>query len=122
MRIEELYRPEVVAADIDESLGDVASQMQFSEVGSLAIFADHGFIGIITERDLARAIADGVDPQDTLAGEYMTEHPVAVDLDSEVADAVKLMLELGIRHLPVMDGGKIVGMLSARDLLVDVVG
>lgn len=117
MKIRTLYRPEVVSAEADESIGDAASRMQYEEIGSLAVLEHGRLIGIVTERDLARAVADGADPSSTPVRSYMTEEPVSVTLETEAGVAAKRMLTLGVRHLPVMDAGRMVGMVSSRDLL-----
>lgn len=117
MKVGALYRPEVVSADPDENLGDAAGRMQYQEIGSLAVLEHGRLIGILTERDLGRALAEGVDPFETPVRSYMTEEPITVTLDTEAGKAAATMLELGVRHLPVLDCGRIVGMVSARDLL-----
>jgi CBS domain-containing protein len=117
MEIRELYRPQIVEAADDEPLIEAVSRMQFEEVGSLAV-REHGrLVGILTERDVARALADGVDPVETVVGEYMTRDPITVTPGTDAADAAVTMLELGVRHLPVTEAGTVVGMLSSRDLL-----
>jgi signal-transduction protein with cAMP-binding, CBS, and nucleotidyltransferase domain len=67
--------------------------------------------------DPARAIAWGADPRVTTVAEYMTTEPVSVELDTEVHEVVLAMLELECRHLPVVEAGTVVGMVSIRDLL-----
>ncbi len=104
----------------DESLANVAGRMRFNEVGSLIVFDGDRFVGIITERDLARAMADGVDPERTPALQYMTVDPIGVNPETDVHQVARRMLELGVRHLPVVMGDTVVGMVSARDLLVEV--
>ena len=66
------------------------------------------------------AVADGVDPAITTVERYMTRDPIGVTPDTEVAQAAMLMLQLGVRHLPVMVGQEVMGMLSARDLMADL--
>ena len=117
MKVRALYRPDVLTAEAAESLIEAASRMQYQEVGSLAVLEHGRLAGIITERDLARALADGVDPVETPVARYMTGDPVTIGPDSEVAEAAATMLELGVRHLPVFEEGRVVGMVSARDLL-----
>jgi len=117
MKVRAVYRQEVLVADSDESLIDVAGRMQFEEVGSLAIIEHGRLVGIITERDLARALSDGVDPVETPVADYMTAEPVTVSPDTEASAAAAAMLDLGVRHLPVMEEGRVVGMVSSRDLL-----
>lgn len=75
-------------------------------------------VGIITERDLVRAIADGVDPQQARADVVMTADPATVDADDDVAVVAVKMMTLGVRHLPVVNkAGKPVGLVSARNLV-----
>ncbi len=120
MNVADVYRVGVFSVDGSDPLSEAASRMQFNEVGSLAVFEGMRFCGIVTERDLVRAMAEGVDPDETATRDYMTEDPVAVSAETDVRSAAKIMLGLGIRHLPVMVGSEIVGMVSARDLLADV--
>ena len=118
MKVRALYRPEAVSADPDEALGDAAGRMQYQEIGSLAVIEHGRLIGILTERDLARALADGIDPFGTPVRSYMTEEPLlTVTPETDAGKVAATMLEQGVRHLPVLEGGQVVGMVSARDLL-----
>jgi CBS domain-containing protein len=121
MQVRSIYRPRVmVAAARYEPLADAAARMQDHRVGSLAVLAGGELVGIFTERDLARAIAWGADPKVTTVAEYMTTEPVSVGLDTDVREVALAMLELECRHLPVVEAGEVVGMVSIRDLLGDV--
>ena len=91
--------------------------MNWHQVGALPVLEGQHLVGIITERDVTAAMAEGADPVATLVSEYMTPAPEVLRPDSELADATHLMLELGIRHLPVVRSGRLVGVLSIRDLL-----
>jgi CBS domain-containing protein len=71
----------------------------------------------ITQRDIVRAVADRRDLADCTAGEYMTSKPATVDLETPLAAVARSMLDHGVRHLPVVVGGEVMGMVSARDLL-----
>lgn len=117
MKVRAIYRPWVVTADGDERLADVATRMQDNQVGSLVVTVGGRLAGIVTERDLTRAIAEGVDPEVATAADFMTQAPASIDADADVRDVVLTLLELGCRHLPVTDGGTLVGMVSVRDLL-----
>lgn len=117
MKIRALYRREIVEAAPDEALIDAVSRMQFEEVGSLAVLEHGKLAGILTERDVTRALADGADPGEATVGEYMTREPVTITPDTQASQAAATMLNLGVRHLPVTDAGRPVGMLSSRDLL-----
>jgi CBS domain-containing protein len=120
MQVRSIYRPGIVVAAGDELLADAAGRMHDNQVGSLAVLVGRDLVGIFTERDLARAIAWGADPKVTTVAEYMTTQPVSVGLDTDVHEVVLAMLELECRHLPVIDAGRLVGMVSIRDLLGDV--
>jgi len=117
MNVSELYTPNVLKAYRGEDLSVAASRMQFHEIGALAVYDGRKMVGIITERDVLRAVGEGRVPELTTVTEYMSPEPVTVTSEIEVGQAAALMLSLGARHLPVMEGGELVGMLSARDIL-----
>ena len=119
MKVRELYTPNVLTAHPGEDLSVAASRMQFHETGALAVYDKGILAGIITERDVLRAVGEGRVPEATTVAEYMSPDPVTVTPEIEAGQAAALMLSLGARHLPVMEGGELVGMLSARDLLED---
>jgi len=117
MKVDEVYQRTVLSADANESLTDISARMQFHEIGSLAVFEERELVGIITERDLVRAIADGADTDRTPARAYMTRDAIEVSPKTEVQVAAATMIAIGARHLPVAEGHQVVGMISARDLL-----
>lgn len=120
MRVRAMYTPDVLSAGANEDLIEVAARMRFHEVGALLVFYRGVLQGIVTERDLVSAVAEGADPATATVERYMTRDPVTVTPDTDVAEAAALMLNLGVRHLPVVEDGQVVGMLSARDLLGDL--
>jgi CBS domain-containing protein len=92
--------------------------MRLDDRDSVAIMAGEKLLGIITERDLVRAIADGVDPQKARADVFMSADPATVTADEDVSVVAVKMMTLGIRHLPVVDAkGSPIGLVSARDLV-----
>jgi CBS domain-containing protein len=122
MRIQSIYRPWVVTADEDERLVAAAARMQDEQVGSAVVLSHGRFAGILTERDLVRALADGADPESETVADYMTATPASIHPEAEVHEAAALMFELECRHLPVVSGdGAVLGMVSVRDLLGTVV-
>lgn len=120
VKVESIYHPRVVTAQADERLAAAAARMQDSQVRSLVVIDGRRFAGILTEHDLARAVAEGAEAELATAGEYMTEQPATVALDTDVREAALLMLELDCRHLPVVHAGGVVGMVSLRDLVSNV--
>jgi CBS domain-containing protein len=108
----------VIATNHYESLADVAVRMRDHAVGAVAIMEGEQLKGIITERDLTRATADGLSPRVTSAAAYMTPDPVTIGADEPVREASSTMAARGIRHLPVVEDGRVIGVISARDLLL----
>jgi CBS domain-containing protein len=119
VNIRSIFRPWVVSVDGDERLADAAGLMQNEQVGSVVVLAGGRFVGILTERDLTRAMAEGTDPRDATAAEYMTATPAAVHLDADLHQVAATMFEFECRHLPVLseDDSQVIGMVSIRDLL-----
>ncbi|HEY0835317.1 MAG TPA: CBS domain-containing protein [Azospirillum sp.] len=99
---------------------EAACQMKASHVASVVV-TDHGddhLEGIFTERDLTeRVVAAGLDPERTPLSAVMTPCPITVDLDTTVRDAMRHMFCNGLRHLPIVRGDKVVGIVSMRDFM-----
>jgi CBS domain-containing protein len=117
MRVDELMQPVVWDTFPEESLADAAARMRDHGVGSLAVI-DDALVGILTERDVLRAVAENRPPNVTPVSALMTQLPVVTSPGTDTTTAARLMVEHDIRHLPVVADQKVVGMISARDLLV----
>jgi CBS domain-containing protein len=117
MKIRELYHRGVLTAYPDETVATVAGRMHQEAVGSLAVVEEGRLVGIVTERDLVRAASDGVDPLTTRVEAYVTHGVAVADAEEEASRVARRMLDFGLRHLPVFDGSKLVGMVSMRDLV-----
>jgi CBS domain-containing protein len=99
------------------SVREAVDLMAKRHIGAVMIASDEKLIGIFTERDLLkRVVAPGLDPARVVLGEVMTRNPDTLAPDDEVHNALDLMSRRGYRHLPVVDSGKVVGMVSVRDL------
>lgn len=118
MKVHMLYQAPLRTADPEESIAEATDRMAFYEIGALAVFNGVDMIGILTERDVIRAISLGEPLGATPVRAYMTPGPAAIGLGDDSSEAAEMMVALGTRHLPVMDRGEAVGMISARDLLL----
>jgi CBS domain-containing protein len=98
------------------TLRDAASRMWKQQTGSLVITEGADILGIITERDIMKAVARGDDLDATPVSAVMTRSVLTVAPDTSVAEAAQHMATRWIRHLPVVSNGELVGMLSQRDL------
>jgi CBS domain-containing protein len=95
---------------------EVAKRMVSKDVGAVLVFEEGRLSGILTERDVLRAVADGLDDT-TLVRDRMTANPETLDADDTTEHAAVLMIHGGFRHLPVIEQGEVVGVLSIRDLM-----
>jgi CBS domain-containing protein len=97
MKVSELHQQRLFTAEADETLDEAADRMRWHAIGALPVFDSHRLVGIITERDVTAAVADGADPATTPVADYMTRAPAVLGADSALAEAVSTMLELGVR-------------------------
>lgn len=114
----DLATGDVVSIEPDRPLREAARTMSANGVGSVVVFSHDDLVGILTERDLMRTMADGVDPDTATVKEHMTAEVVTAGADWEVYEAAAEMTEQHIRHLVVTDGGDVIGVLSVRDVLM----
>jgi CBS domain-containing protein len=106
----------VVAALPGDPVADTAAAMIRHKVGSALIMQGRFLAGILTERDVLRAAASGSDLTHSPVSAWMTKDPEQASPDTTVEDAGQLMLLHGFRHLPVVEGREVVGVVSLRDL------
>ncbi len=108
----------------DTTIRDVAELFARDGIGAALVRGAEGSIsGVISERDLVRALAEGADPDTERAGDYMTFDVEFAHHELPVAGVADVMLRDGIRHLPVEDDdGKVLGVVSIRDVLRAIVG
>ncbi|MBI2372047.1 MAG: CBS domain-containing protein [Deltaproteobacteria bacterium] len=110
----------VVTAHPEDSVAQVARLMKREHVGTVVITGRNGKpMGIVSDRDLAtRVVAFGLDPRDTTAGAVMTRNPASIRADADIVDAAQAMAARGVRRLPIVADGKMVGIVSLDDLLL----
>lgn len=99
-----------------DNLRAAAERMWTQQTGSLLVMEDGKLVGILTERDVLRAVARGLDPNTTVVGDVMTADVVTVAADTPLRDVAREMAHRWIRHLPVVDGTEVVGVVSIRDV------
>jgi CBS domain-containing protein len=99
------------------SVHTAAVAMAEHRCGSIVVVEHDRLVGIFTERDLLeRVVAKGLDPAKTQLSEVMTRGPETIAAEADVADAIRMMDEGSFRYLPVVEGERLVGMISAKDL------
>lgn len=104
------------------SLREAARLMADEKVGALAVLSDDALIGILSERDIVfRGVAKGLSSDAATVGDVMTPDPVTVDIEDKVSDALAAKLGDMFRHLPVLEQGKLTGILSYRDIPAEYV-
>ena len=115
-----IQRLNLISAPSDALVLDVAVTMSEGRVGAIPILDDERLVGIFSERDLmTRVVVSGRDPRATRISDVMTHDVVTASLDDTVDSCVEKMQTAGCRHLPVMHEGRVISMLSMRDLLRD---
>jgi CBS domain-containing protein len=114
------FTGDTVVASEHESLADAASRMRYNDVGCIAVLKNARLVGVLTERDITRALADAADGDDTLVGEYMTPDPSVVSRDVDAIDAARMMLDAGLAYIPVVNEQGFLGMASLQDVLAEL--
>jgi signal-transduction protein with cAMP-binding, CBS, and nucleotidyltransferase domain len=115
--VTEVMATTLLTVEPTTGLVEAARQMEARNVGAVLVMADDRLVGILTERDILRAVAVGRVERAGVA-ESMTRHPETIDPSDSTAHAASLMIHGGFRHLPVVaEGGRPVGIVSIRDLV-----
>jgi predicted transcriptional regulator len=116
-QVHQLVQRPTVYVHPNDTLRRVAQTFIEESIGAALVRGPHGAIGLVSERDIVRALADGANADRTHAEEVMTVDLVTVGPNDDLLDAVHRMLDAEIRHLPVVEDGVAGGMISARDAL-----
>ncbi len=112
--IGEIIGPSYIEVAPEDTLGEVAEKMRAQNVGAVVVKDFGKLIGILTERDMLRAMAARVHTSEARVRQWMTEDPVTAAPDMTAEDAAEVMLSHGFRHLPVVDGASVLGIISLR--------
>jgi len=116
MRVSEIMTNAAVTDASDDTLVEAARKMWHQQTGSLLVVDGEDLVGIVTERDILKAVANGTKLDQARISEVMTKDLITVGPGTSLREAAKVMADRWIRHLPVLDAGKLVGVVSQRDL------
>lgn len=113
-----IVRKEVVQLPAEATVRSASRLMAEQGIGAVLVMKGEEIQGIFSERDaLKRVLAENLDPDKTTLADVMTRDMVTLDPDAWAVDALRLMSQVGIRHLPIVDRKKVIGMISLRDFI-----
>ena len=112
----EIMTGSVFSIEPTMTVAEAATVMGERKIGSALVMEGEKLSGIFTERDIVRALGEHFDAAGHPVSEWMTADPMTVPPDTPIQEALNTMLERGFRHLPVVDGESILGIVSMRDL------
>jgi CBS domain-containing protein len=113
----ELMSRNLLTVAPEDTLGEAAERMTEGGVGSAVVLDSGRLIGILTERDVLRAAAGRVHSSDARVREWMTPDPIVAAEETTAAESLETMMAHGFRHLPIVDGERVVGIVSIRDVM-----
>ncbi|MGH2659521.1 MAG: CBS domain-containing protein [Actinomycetota bacterium] len=116
MQVADIMKADVKSTSPGDTFANVARLLHDNTISSVVVMDGDRLAGIVTERDLVNLVAEGLDPRTTKLGDRMSTNLDTVEPRSDIAEAAEHMARLRIRHLPVVDKGKLVGIISIRDL------
>lgn len=116
MQVRDIMHAEVTTTSPDGTFSDVATLLHDRAISSVVVMEGERLAGIVTERDLVNLVAEGGDPRTTAVRDRMTTEVDTVASRTDIAEAAEHMARLKIRHLPIVDDDRLVGIISIRDL------
>jgi CBS domain-containing protein len=117
MQVAEVMHTDVKTADAEDTFADVAKIMRTNGISSVVVLEGKKLTGILTERDVVNLVAAGGDPQNVKVAHGMTRRDIeTIGPKADISEAAEHMVNRNIRHLPVVNRGKVVGIISIRDL------
>ena len=119
-RVADVMTPGVETTTSSEALRDAARTKRKGDFGAMPVVDDGRLVGMLTDRDIVvRAVAEGLDPMSARVGDVASPSPVAVAPDQDLDEAMELMAEYRVRRLPVVDGERLVGVVSQADVALE---
>jgi CBS domain-containing protein len=116
-QLRDIMTTQVLTTSAERPVSEVTAMMVKARVGSAIILQGSWLAGILTERDVLRAAASRSDLTTSPVSQWMTKDPVTATPDTTTEEAAQLMLTSGFRHLPILEGRSLTGMVSIRDVL-----
>lgn len=107
---------DVLRVDPSTTVAEAATMMGERRIGSALVMEDERLVGIFTERDIVRALGQHFDAAGHAVSEWMTRDPMTIGSGTSTQQALDTMLQRGFRHLPIVDGDRVAGIVSLRDL------
>jgi len=114
--VADLMTKDVLTVEPSDSIGEAAEKMEAANVGAVVVTDFGRIVGIVTERDLLRAVAARARAAEARCRQWMTPDPVTIEPDTTVEDAAQIMFSRNFRHLPVVKDGRALGIVSLRVL------
>ncbi len=118
MMVKDVMNTNVVVAKAEATIREASEVMNKYNIGSLVVVKEGGIAGIITEHNVLESVAAGKNPDETKIGDVMSPEVVTVAPDNTIEQAVDLMVQHKIKKLPVVDGEKLMGIVTASDIIV----
>jgi len=115
-QLRDIMTEDVLSVAPEDTLGEVATKMVERRVGSVVVSDFGRIVGVLTERDIMRAVAARTHSSDARVREWMTADPITATADTTVEEAAMTMFDNGFRHLPIVDGERAIGIVSIRDV------
>ncbi|MBS3052502.1 MAG: CBS domain-containing protein [Candidatus Aenigmarchaeota archaeon] len=118
MQVKDVMKTQVVIARPDANIREAAKIMTDLDIGCLVVLDKDKIVGILSETDvLKKIVAQGADPEKTKVEDIMTKDVVTIDMDKNIEDVAEMMVEKKLKRLPVVNDGKLVGIITATDLI-----
>jgi len=114
--IRDVMSTDLISVSPGATVAEAATVMGTGKVGAALVLDGDRLAGIFTERDILRALASDFDAARHLVSHWMTRDPVSLTPDADASEALDLMLDRGFRHVPVLEDGRVVGVVSLRDV------
>ena len=113
--VADLMVKDVLTVEPSDTIGEAAEKMHAANVGAIVVVEDYArVVGIVTERDLLRAVAQRVRAAEARVRQWMTVDPVTIGPDTTIEEAARIMFDHNFRHLPVVENGRALGIVSLR--------